>query len=324
MAAIAHEKSGFGTTFWEFISRPALLWTALGCGLSAFLGYAALNWNAPFLLRVQGMTREELSVWYALMILISIGAGTLMSGAIVDWLAKRSRVWYALVPMIAMAAAAPFWYLYTQTTTWQMALLVVAFPTFLNIFYLAPALALVNNSVKPSQRTMSSAILLMVLNFIGLGGGPTLVGTLSTDFSKTLVAGGMEAAPAAAQGLRDALMWVTPFFALAVLFLALQAMAVNREVKAGAPVRDGGFRVGFVLLVVGLLGLYGRYMGANSDIASVFLNTKLLGTFGTASLEAQIGIVMDVVVGVACTLFTLLGLFLVVSGLFRKKVPAAA
>jgi hypothetical protein len=39
----------------------------------------------------------------------------------------------------------------------------------------------VNNSVKPSQRTMSSAILLMVLNFIGLGGGPTLVGALSTS-----------------------------------------------------------------------------------------------------------------------------------------------
>src|SRR6185295_17668367 len=98
----------------------------------------------------QGMTREELSVWYALMILISIGLGTLMSGAIVDWMAKRSRVWYALVPLIAMAAAAPFWYLYTQQTSWQMALVVVAFPTFLNIFYLAPALALVNNSVKPS------------------------------------------------------------------------------------------------------------------------------------------------------------------------------
>ncbi|HEV7692154.1 MAG TPA: MFS transporter [Hyphomonadaceae bacterium] len=322
VAAVAHEKSSFGATFWQFISRPVLLWTALGCGLSAFVGYAALNWNAPFLLRVQGMTREELSVWYALMILISIGTGTLMSGAIVDWMSKRSRVWYALTPLIAMAAAAPFWYWYTQTTTWQMALLVVAFPTFLNIFYLAPALALVNNSVKPSQRTMSSAILLMVLNFIGLGGGPTMVGTLSTDFSKKLVEGGLEAGPAAAQGLREALMWVTPFFAVAVLFLVLQTLAIGREVKEGKSVRDGGFRVGIILLLVGAAGLYLRYQA--SGFPGAIINTELLGTFGGASLETMIGIVMDVVVGIACAVFTLGGLWLVVTGLMRKKEPAAA
>jgi predicted MFS family arabinose efflux permease len=322
LAAIAHEKSSFGSTFWQFMSRPVLLWTALGCGLSAFVGYAALNWNAPFLLRVQGMTREELSVWYALMILFSIGLGTFMSGAIVDWMAKRSRVWYALTPLIAMAAASPFWYFYTQATTWQMALIIVAIPTFLNIFYLAPALALVNNSVKPSQRTMSSAILLMVLNFIGLGGGPTMVGTLSTSFSKTFTDGGMEAPLAAAQGLRDALMWVTPFFAVAVLFLVLQAMAISREVKTGAPVRDGGFRVGLVLLIVGLAGFYMRYQGVG--FARALLDTEMLAGFGAASLEGMIGIVMDVVVSLAVIIFTLGGAWLVISGLLRKKEPAAA
>jgi hypothetical protein len=170
---------------------------------------------------------------------------------------------------------------------------------------------------------MSSAILLMVLNFVGLGGGPTMVGTLSTDFSKKLVAGGLEAGPAAAQGLREALMWVTPFFAVAVFFLVLQALAIGREVKEGKSVRDGGFRVGIVLAIVGIVGLYTRYQAVGFPDALV--NTTMLGGFGAASLENQIGIIMDVVVGLACTFFTLIGLFLVVSGLTRKKTePAAA
>lgn len=62
LAAIAHHKSGFGETFWEFVNRPALLWTALGCGATAFLNYAALNWNVSFLRRTLGMsTRTSLS-----------------------------------------------------------------------------------------------------------------------------------------------------------------------------------------------------------------------------------------------------------------------
>ena len=48
---------------------------------------------------------------------------------------------------------------------------------------------------------MSGAILLMILNIIGLGGGPTLVGTLSTNYATANVAAGMDAAAASAAGL---------------------------------------------------------------------------------------------------------------------------
>ena len=188
--ANASVKEGFLSTVWQFVSRPMLLWTALGCGFTAFVGYASLVWNAPFFLRVLGMTREELSIWYALAIGLGIGLGTWASGALTDMLVKRSKAWFALMPAIAMALAAPFWYFYTQQSEWGMAVIILSVPLFLTIMYLAPALALVQNSVKPSQRTMSGAILLMILNGIGLGGGPTLVGTLSTNFTADKVAGG--------------------------------------------------------------------------------------------------------------------------------------
>lgn len=302
-AAAAQERSSFGQTFWEFISRPALLWCALGCGISALVGYAALGFNAPFLIRVLKITPDELSLWYALVVGVGIGIGTLASGAIVDRMAKRSRVSYAIVPLVAMAAATPFWYFYTQAQDWPMALALLFLPLLLNIFYLAPALALVNNSVKASQRTMSSAILLMILNFIGLGAGPTLVGILSTNFATTKIAAGVDKVVAAQEGLREALMWMTPFFLVALVFIALEAMAIGREVKAGKAVSDGGFAAGALLLFVGVAGLGARYYFG--------------GVAGMTTTD-----VVPLVQMIMLVLATLLGLFLLIGAGKRKQAAA--
>jgi MFS family permease len=302
-AAAPQESSSFGQTFWEFISRPVLLWCALGCGFSSLVGYAALGFNAPFLIRVLKMTPDQIALWYALVVGVGIGIGTIASGAVVDRLSKRARVWYALVPLIAMAAATPFWYFYTQAQEWTMALALLILPLLLNIFYLAPALALVNNSVKASQRTMSSAILLMILNFIGLGAGPTLVGILSTNFATAKIAAGVDATLAAQEGLREALMWMTPFFVLALVFIALEAMAIGREVKAGKAVSDGGARVGILLFICGAGGLGARYFFGGVP-----------GLTSTDPVQMmQLGLIV---------ISLLLGLFLVVRSMGRKPKEA--
>lgn len=285
--ANASQKSGFFATFWEFINRPMLLWAALGCGFSAFVGYVALTWNAAYMQRTMAMTSDDTALWYALMLAIAMGLGTWVSGAVTDFLAKRSKVWYALVPGIAMAASAPFWYFFVMATDWRVALMILSVPTFLTIMYLAPALALIQNSVKPSQRTMAGAILLMVLNMIGLGGGPTLAGAISSNLTLSGIAerlsiplseAGALAKMTAAQlkeqspeiaaavsaasnsGLHNALLWITPFYAVAVFFIILEAMAVQREIKAGGPIRDGGARLGMVLLFMGVAGFSAMYV----------------------------------------------------------------
>jgi hypothetical protein len=202
-----------------------------------------------------------------------------------------------------MAAATPFWYLYTQAQEWPIALGLLILPLLLNIFYLAPALALVNNSVKASQRTMSSAILLMILNFIGLGAGPTLVGILSTNFATSKIAAGMQAAVAAQEGLREALMWMTPFFVLALLFIALEAMAIARESKAGKAVTDGGASVGILLFICGAGGLAARYFFGG-----------MTGLTSTDPVQLmQLGLIL---------VSLLVGLWLVIRSLGRKPAEA--
>ena len=58
-------------------------------------------------------------------------------------------------------------------------------PTFLNYFYLSPAVTLVQEEVQPNERVLSGALLLLVMNLIGLGLGPTFLGAVSDYFRPT-------------------------------------------------------------------------------------------------------------------------------------------
>lgn len=247
---VAVEKTSFVQTINEFFGRPVLLSTAFACGLVAFVGYATLAWTSPFLQRVTGGVLADFNTAYALILAGAMGAGTWMSGALVDKLVTKSKTYYALLPAVALALCIPFHILFVGAGSWQIALVWLAFPTFLNIFYLAPALAVVQNSVKPSQRTMSGALLLMVLNLIGLGGGPTMVGILSDGFAdSTLVESGLNlaacrvplaeqaaaCAPAVAGGLKSAMYWLVPFYVLSVVALLVEAWTIKQEIKNGPP-----------------------------------------------------------------------------------------
>ncbi len=162
---------------------------------------------------------------------------------------------------------------------------------------------------------MSSAILLMVLNFIGLGFGPTMVGTLSTEFSTKLIADGMESRTYAAQGLRYALVWVTPFFACGGgVPGAGRRWRCNREIKTGihgARWRLPGRRRD------GLAGrLFPLYQAARAKgFPRAILDTDALAALGSAPIEAQIGTVMGVIASLATVVFLIVGLWLVISGL---------
>lgn len=248
VAIEAEERASFVRTMRDFFGRPVLLFAALSCGAAAFVSYAILNWTTPFLMRDKGMTLGEIAIYYSIFTAVFTGLGTWMAGDLVDRLAKRSKVWYALVPAIAFGVAIPFYVGFVLAPTWKIALMFLAVPAFCNIFYLAPALAVVQNHVKPNQRTMSGAMLLFVLNMVGLGFGPTFVGTMSTAFVPQY---GVES-------LQMALLWLTPFYAAAVGTHLVSAWALKDEIANGAPNQDQIDRnlmlvklaIGAILLVI--------------------------------------------------------------------------
>lgn len=205
-------KAGFWSTLKMFFSRPTLVLAALGSGATQFVTYGLGNFTTLFLMREKGMALDEVAVWYALVVGIGMSAGIFVSGRVIDRFRKRSKVVYAMAPVISLTLAIPFYVGFVWAPTWPLALALLIGPTFLNYFYLSSSVALVQEEVRPDQRVMSGALLLLVMNFIGLGLGPTYVGAAS-DFFK---------ASHPHNSLQMALYTLVPFYVIAIgLFLWL-------------------------------------------------------------------------------------------------------
>jgi MFS family permease len=181
--------------------------------------YATLNFTTLFLMREKGMTLEELAVYYALLLGIGISAGMYASGWLVDRFGRSSKVAFALVPAFGLIAAIPFFIGFVWAPTWPLALLFLIGPTFFNYFYLSPAVTLVQEEVRPDQRVLAGALLLLVMNLIGLGFGPTWLGAISDIFRETNPE----------NSLQLAFYTLTPFYVLAVILFVMLARAIRKE-----------------------------------------------------------------------------------------------
>ena len=212
-------QSGFRETIRMFFSRRTLMLAALGSGATQFITYGMGNFATLFLMREKGMTLREVAVYYALVAGVGMGAGMVVSGRMIDRLTKQSRAAYATVPALSLAFAMPFYVAFVWAPTWRLGLIFLGVSMMLNYFYLSSSVALVQEEVKPDQRVMSGALLLLVMNFIGLGLGPTYVGAASDWF----------AARGVAHALQLALYTLTPFYGVAILIFLRLARALRAE-----------------------------------------------------------------------------------------------
>ena len=221
-------KTGFLETLSMFISRPSLMLAALGSGANQFITYGLINFAVLFLMREKGMTLKEVAVYYALVVAIGMGGSMLVSGRVIDGLTRRSKQAYALVPAGTLALALPFYLAFVWASSWRLSLLFLTGTMFLNYFYLTSAVTLVQEEVRPDQRVMSGALLLLIMNLIGLGLGPTFVGAAS-DFFR---------ASHPHQSSQIALYMLASFYVVAImLFLALARVLRNESRTAGGTIR---------------------------------------------------------------------------------------
>lgn len=216
-------RSAGPARFWDtcraFFARPSLALAALASGVTQIVTYGTLGFATLFLMREKGMTLSEVAIWYALVIGLGSGLGIYVSGRLVDRLVPRFKAAYALIPAIGLSIAMPFFIGFVWAPTWPLALAFFIGPMVLNYFYLSPAVALVQQEVEPNQRVLSGALLLLVMNLMGLGLGPTYVGLMSDWFRPDHPG----------NSLQMAFYTLTPFYVLAVLLFFALARVLKRE-----------------------------------------------------------------------------------------------
>jgi MFS family permease len=216
---IGEAVSGFRKTIAMFFSNKALVLAALGSGATQIVTYGAGNFSTLFMMREKGMTLQEVAVYSALVTGIAMSAGIFVSGRVIDRFTRRSKQAYALVPAVSLLLAVPFYLGFVWSPHWQQALLFQIGPTFLNYFYLSSSVTLVQEEVRPDQRVLSGALLLLVMNLIGMGVGPTFVGAVSDLLHVSHPH----------NSLQLAFYTLAPFYALAITLFLWLARVLRRE-----------------------------------------------------------------------------------------------
>lgn len=226
--SIADQAAMPDKSFWRtlamFFARPSLRLAAFASGANQFITYGLSNFVVLFLMREKGMVLKQIAVYYAVVVFLGIGGAMFASGRIIDRFTRTSKRAYALVPATSLACAIPFFLAFVWAPSWHLALLFLVATMFLNYFYLSSVVTLIQEEVRPDQRVMSGALLLMVMNFIGLGLGPTYVGAVSDHFH----------AISPGHSLQLALYALTPFYVLAILLFLWLARVLEQKSIAGS------------------------------------------------------------------------------------------
>jgi len=181
--------------------------------LTAFAGYGVANWTPTFLVRVHGMGTGEVGTWLGLIAGIAGASGAYLGGHLVDVFRSRDARFGVWIPAAAGVLGLPFVSLLLFWPEPRQALLLSAPGTLLGAVWLGPVFALTQTLVRIRMRAVASAILLFVVNLIGLGLGPQTVGLLNDLLQPRFGAGAVRWSLAAVVLVTS--LWAALHFALA-------------------------------------------------------------------------------------------------------------
>jgi MFS family permease len=184
---------------------------SLAAALHAFAGYGVGSFVPAFLIRSHGMTVAEVGFALSMISALGIMGGIYLGGYLSDRAAckRKDERYYMLVPGVATLLAVPIAISVYLLPNKALILALILPSQLLGYMYLGPTFTMTQSLAGIRERALAGAVLLLIINLIGLGLGPTLAGWLSDTFRASLAAGGMEASFASAQGLRYALCAVT-------------------------------------------------------------------------------------------------------------------
>ena len=158
------------------------------------MGYGTMNWSAPFFIRQFGMGTAELGVWLAMGSGLCGGIGTFLAGYYCDRLSVRDARWNLWLPGItAIVSSLCMVFILTRANPY-IALSANLLMGGLITCYIGPSIATLHGMVDPRMRAMVSAIFYLLINVIGLGIGPTLIGGISDTLAPELGYSSLQAA----------------------------------------------------------------------------------------------------------------------------------
>ncbi|MDZ7669419.1 MAG: MFS transporter [Gammaproteobacteria bacterium] len=177
--SVSGDQPGIMETFHYLWQKRSFRHLAFGGALTAFVGYGVITWMPAFLIRSHGMSTGDIGLYLGLILGIPGGIGIALGGYLADRYGARDSAWFLWIVTVALLVALPFGIGVYLAPGPYLALLLLVIPVTLGNFYQATTFAQTQGLVTLRMRAVAAAVLLFILNIIGLGLGPQFTGILS-------------------------------------------------------------------------------------------------------------------------------------------------
>lgn len=171
--------------------KPTFWLLAVGSGLGAMIGYAHANFMPSYFIRNHTPELTALASQFGMLprgflgVALGLGSGlggivgALIGGKIADRLGAKDLRWYVTIPALAPLISTPIFLYAISTDHVALALPLLTLPhVFLTLWY-GPVYGGVQSLVPGPMRAVTAALLLLIINVIGMIGGPTLFGAVN-------------------------------------------------------------------------------------------------------------------------------------------------
>lgn len=176
---VSDDQPTIKETFKFLWAKRSFRHLAFGAALTAFVGYGVITWVPSFLARTHGMGSGEIGTYLGLILGIPGGIGIALGGWMADRYGAKDTRWYLWVVSVALVLGAPFSFGVYMSDSAMWALVYLMIPVMLGNFYQATTFSQTQGLVNLRMRSVAAALLLFIINIIGLGAGPQAVGILS-------------------------------------------------------------------------------------------------------------------------------------------------
>lgn len=175
----------------ELAGKRTFWLIAFAASIQAFVSYGQGAFTPSFFLRIHADELATLSASFGLkpagFLGIAIGLtsgaagilGALLGGRLSDWLIAKDLRAHVYLPALFALLALPFVVIAMLVPSAVLSIMLLTVPAFLNTAWFGPVYASIQGLVRPQTRATAAAVMLFIINLIGLGLGPLAVGVLS-------------------------------------------------------------------------------------------------------------------------------------------------
>jgi MFS family permease len=217
--AASTPKMPVASVFPVLLAKPAFWLLAFSAGCSSLCGYGLSLWVPSVLVRSYGLELIETGQFMGSLLLIGGTVGVFAGGWFADRLGHVDRAWYARLPAIAWAITVPTFAIGLLSPSPWVAWPLLLIPNALNILWLGPVTTAVQHLVPAPMRATAGGSFLLINNFLGLGIGPLLMGTISDHLK----------AGYGTESLRYAAVSCLVFYAIAAVLVLFAIPSLRRD-----------------------------------------------------------------------------------------------